>query len=55
MHVTYKTKMQYKFKSVIKTDKASSNHYVLTVDTTRHRLANQKKKTVCGGKIDLSR
>lgn len=28
---------------MIKTDRASSNHYVLTVDTTRHRLANQKK------------
>lgn len=48
MHVTYKTKMQYKFYSVIKTDRASFNHYVLTVDTTRHRLANQKKNGMWG-------
>lgn len=35
---------------MIKTDRASSNHYVLTVDTTRHRLANQKKKRYVGEK-----
>lgn len=35
---------------MIKTDRASSNHYVLTVDTTRHRLANQKKKNGMWGK-----